>query len=264
MTQAGQGDKRERENDDGGDGQPPLKDRRLNDAADDDADGQPVPPPPPPPPPAPPPPPPTCSICLLDLTGVPFAQDPNQGTISLVCQQGQVPHEFHGDCLQDWAYKSCFNPDQVGQVVAGVNFWYRLPPRCPNCRARFVAATYWPAYAAADNYPLDGIQYTTQVADDTSDSEDSENSDSENSDSGEEDGQQQDEYSSDEDAPYEVTIVCDTCGVHGPHDEMTADALIDNFGDGHGCTRCPTPIQRGDDQAVLRCRACGATSHYHD
>jgi hypothetical protein len=246
--------------------EPPLKRTRLD--TDADAGEQQDPPPPPPAAPPPPPPPPaSCSICLTDLNAVTFAQDQVNGTISLVCQQGLPPHEFHASCLEGWVYSSSFNPNQDGQIFEGVNFWKVLPPRCPLCRVRFLAGDYWAAYAAADGYPDDGIDYQTLVAVDGPEADiDVDSNDEYDVDDGDGGGGSVEEYSdSDDGVPYVASFTCTQCNFDGPHDEMTADDLINTYGPGpFACVICNTPVAQGDDQAVLRCQNCGAVSHYHD
>ncbi len=221
-----------------------------------------------------------CTICQEALGAITFADDPQNGTLTLPCHP---THSFHGACLQNMVYLRSFNPNHDGQVFEGVNFWSVLPPVCPLCRARFSAGNYWPAYAAADAYPDEGNQYQELVAVDDDDLDedvdlddaimgngepDEESTDSEDdapfdADVGNEEFDE--EYSSsDDDMPYVANIGCSRCNIgEGPHDEMTADDLIDTYGP-DTCFICNVAIAYGDEQPVLRCRNCGAVSHYHD
>src|SRR5262245_43187046 len=158
--------KRQRE-DDEDEQQKPTKYVKLDDGSDssdeeDEQQQQGGPPPPPPPPP-----PPQCTICTDDLYGA--GQPP---TISLVCTPGQVPHEFHQPCLQSWVYNAGFVPQVT--IAQGITVHTYQPPKCPLCRTRFVAANYWPEYAALDNYPDAGYAENAPApdSDDESTSED--------------------------------------------------------------------------------------------
>lgn len=207
-------------------------------------------------------------ICLDALAGMPFSAAQPHGTISLVCQPGpgQVPHEFHGDCLEQWVTNAATKPEHSGHVTTtGLTIWKVLPPSCPLCRARFIAGGYWPGLAYADAYPEGGHHYDDNgVVYLITDTDSDESEDSEVSEDEDDGGQFED--SSDDEGPVIVgTFVCSVCQVNSGHVEVTADEFLAHTANpAPACHICATPIQQGDTEPVLYCLNCGAPSHYHD